>query len=396
MATLSDLFVSYKSLDASDTKFKQEQERKEHIKVPDKVGEVLYSLYTRENKDETQTTPPITTTEETKPPYPKDADYRNKFQWFVEHWDEDEDLDDATTTPPYDIGHGPSKESYNRGQLDKELFDLFRKEGINVKITSGKRPAGRAGRAGKKSHHVYGNAVDIVPGKGETFDSIREKMLNSTAVRSFFKENGIGILEETTKSIMNRTGATGAHFHIGPDSIAVESWKAHINKRRPKLNITNKTDMADWTRQVYNAFLWELQDRYGTKYSDEHYRNMALWMTQQSAIESHYGKNAKGFNTFGHKNGDKVIEYSSSDDALRAHMNTLSKWPTMKARNLAEYVSSLYEGKYRYNAHDPFEKYYKEINGTTNRVKRYLGMSNGGKFSVLREKYEESFSKYRK
>jgi hypothetical protein len=33
-----------------------------------------------------------------------------------------------------------------------------------------KRKPGQAGKAGVRSNHVYGNAVDIVPVEGQTFD----------------------------------------------------------------------------------------------------------------------------------------------------------------------------------------------------------------------------------
>jgi hypothetical protein len=59
---------------------------------------------------------------------------------------------------------------YNRGNLASEIQKLFDENGIQARITSGKRKPGQAGKAGVRSNHVYGNAVDIVPVEGQTFD----------------------------------------------------------------------------------------------------------------------------------------------------------------------------------------------------------------------------------
>ena len=38
------------------------------------------------------------------------------------------------------------------------------------------------------------------------------------------KSKGLGVIEETSKEMQQKTGATGAHFHIGPDKIAQNFW----------------------------------------------------------------------------------------------------------------------------------------------------------------------------
>ena len=38
-------------------------------------------------------------------------------------------------------------------------------------------------------------------------------------------EHGLGILDERSKDVQIKTGATGEHFHIGPDLIAKTQFK---------------------------------------------------------------------------------------------------------------------------------------------------------------------------
>jgi hypothetical protein len=40
---------------------------------------------------------------------------------------------------------------------------MLRKAGLNIRVTSGYRPAGAAGKAGNRSWHTRHGAVDIVP-----------------------------------------------------------------------------------------------------------------------------------------------------------------------------------------------------------------------------------------
>lgn len=283
---------------------------------------------------------------------------------------------------------GPAT-TYNRGRLDEEITALFKKHGINITVTSGKRAAGAAGKAGKRSHHVGGNAVDIIPGKGETFESIKRKMLGNSEIQQFFSDNGLGVIDETSPETMKKTGATGQHFHIGPDKAAQQTWSAWNSQSQQK-----PTSMQAWTRSVHDAYAQGLKNEFGNRYDDNVYNRIATYMTYQSALESGYGKNAKGFNYAGHMRNGKVVNYNTLNDFVKAHIQTLKKWDIMKSRNLKEYVDSLYQGQYRYNAHDPANKYYSDMTGTVKRVDRYLvpKAEFGGKFKNIRKLYEQSFS----
>lgn len=123
----------------------------------------------------------------------------------------------------------------------KHVLDKLVDAGISIKVTSGKREAGKAGKAGSKSYHITGNAVDIVPGKGETFESMREKIKNNPELLKYFRDNKIGIIDETTEETMKLTGATGAHWHIGPDRLALSGFETMFAKQGG--NIPSKIDV---------------------------------------------------------------------------------------------------------------------------------------------------------
>lgn len=93
-----------------------------------------------------------------------------------------------------------------------EVIDFLVKNGVKFRITSGYRP-GAISKSGKPSYHSYGNAIDITPVKGEDFAQLR-KYLNKPMVMEGLKRMGIRILDETTKEMMAKTGATGPHLHL--------------------------------------------------------------------------------------------------------------------------------------------------------------------------------------
>ena len=50
-------------------------------------------------------------------------------------------------------------------------------------------------------------------------------MKNSKRFIEYMREHNLGILDERNKQIQARTGATGAHFHIGPDRNAILNFR---------------------------------------------------------------------------------------------------------------------------------------------------------------------------
>ena len=122
------------------------------------------------------------------------------------------------------------------------LEQLIEQENLPIKIVSSHRP-GSVTKSGNTSHHSkldeYGNsrAYDIQPmfnGKIDKsdigFKRLTDIIMNNANARKWFQSHGFGILDETNASMMERTGATGKHFHIGPDKIALSGWNDLLRK----------------------------------------------------------------------------------------------------------------------------------------------------------------------
>ena len=122
------------------------------------------------------------------------------------------------------------------------LEQLIEQENLPIKIVSSHRP-GSITKSGNTSHHSkldeYGNsrAYDIQPmfnGKIDKsdigFKRLTDIIMNNANARKWFQSHGFGILDETNASMMKRTGATGKHFHIGPDKIALSGWNDLLRK----------------------------------------------------------------------------------------------------------------------------------------------------------------------
>lgn len=106
----------------------------------------------------------------------------------------------------------------------KALLDEAAKYGISFRVTSGVRPGAKT-KQGKTSHHAHGNAIDITPVKGETYADLANKIRNAPGFVKWMQDHGYGIYDETTPKVMARTGASGAHWHIGPDKVAIAGLK---------------------------------------------------------------------------------------------------------------------------------------------------------------------------
>lgn len=139
-------------------------------------------------------------------------------------------------------------EPSNQEDLSSLSFeDLVKQEKLPIKITSGFRGKGslRGGKTlqGKRSNHnrldSQGNpmAYDIVPTNGN-FEELLNLMYSNSRVVNWFKQRGYGILEETTPSVMKRTGATGKHLHIGPDTWARKMFNSRISKAQQGMKIS--------------------------------------------------------------------------------------------------------------------------------------------------------------
>lgn len=122
----------------------------------------------------------------------------------------------------------------------KDLLDRFNQAGISVRVTSGLRP-GATTSNGSKSWHSEGWAIDITPGEGETWESLRTKLKSSPDLIKYMQDNQLGILDETNSDMLARTGGTGAHWHIGRDQSAIKGLEAILSAQKgTKLSWSNK------------------------------------------------------------------------------------------------------------------------------------------------------------
>lgn len=126
------------------------------------------------------------------------------------------------------------KEYYNALAPNVQGFlqDYTDLTGKTLNLTSGRRPAGRAGNAGSKSKHVKGEAFDISASHTEDY----AYLMNTPEGLGLLSKYNLGIIDETNPSIMEKTGATGAHFHIGTDSRFSKQVKeryANVNNITP-------------------------------------------------------------------------------------------------------------------------------------------------------------------
>lgn len=124
------------------------------------------------------------------------------------------------------------------------LIDLLTSEGFKFKATSGYRPSAKTAQ-GVPSHHSEGTAAnpgawDIVPTAG-TFDEFEQRIYSNPRVLAWLDKKGWGTLREDkvvngqrgflrVDGTFANTGASGNHFHFGPDRRALE-WKEYNRNR---------------------------------------------------------------------------------------------------------------------------------------------------------------------
>lgn len=106
----------------------------------------------------------------------------------------------------------------------QRLLDEAAKHGIYFRVTSGYRPGAKTSSE-KTSWHSSGEAIDVTPLSGHTWDELRTSIKNAPEFLTWMQNQGYGILDETTAEMLAKTNGTGAHFHIGKDKSALEGLK---------------------------------------------------------------------------------------------------------------------------------------------------------------------------
>ena len=123
------------------------------------------------------------------------------------------------------------------------IIDAFSNAGIDIRVTSGVRP-GSYTKQGKVSHHMTGWALDITPidTSPQGFRNFLDQVRNSPELIKYLQDNKIGILRETNKSALGKTGGSGIHLHVGRDKSAVEDLARLLAQKTPYLGHDNEND----------------------------------------------------------------------------------------------------------------------------------------------------------
>lgn len=109
-------------------------------------------------------------------------------------------------------------QGYNVGHM-KAVTDLFDKYGIKYRIASGVRDQS-VGNSGSRSWHLQGRGLDIAHPYDMSQDDFLRQFVGNKALLDELRGLNYGILNEYIPQMRQRTGGTGGHLHIGPDTIA--------------------------------------------------------------------------------------------------------------------------------------------------------------------------------
>ena len=119
-----------------------------------------------------------------------------------------------------------------------ELYQVF----PNLQVTSGKRIGGN-----KFSHHHEGDAIDISKNNTDVYNYL----VNTKEGLALMNKYKLGILDETDPRNMQKTGATGPHFHIGKDSGLYAKTKdryEQFDSIQPIKSFYSENPMFDYTK----------------------------------------------------------------------------------------------------------------------------------------------------
>lgn len=141
------------------------------------------------------------------------------------------------------------------GKSDSEtlsLPDLLKQEGVDFTITSSYRPNSVTKLGYKSNHSIEGGAYDIKPANGKSFEDLKEQIYSNPTIIQWMNDHGWGIIEETTPEVMAKTGATGKHWHFGPDSMGVQNFKKRLEEYNNKVQKGEQGLKFEDTLSKYN------------------------------------------------------------------------------------------------------------------------------------------------
>lgn len=114
------------------------------------------------------------------------------------------------------------------GNIGGSLKELLDREGVHYRITSGYRPGARTKQGRASNHSKQDGAYDIVPANGYSWDTLKKEIYGNKTIVDWMNNRGWGIIDETVASSKAKTGATGDHWHFGPDSWARKEWQQNL------------------------------------------------------------------------------------------------------------------------------------------------------------------------
>ena len=132
------------------------------------------------------------------------------------------------------------------------LPDLLKQQGIDFTITSSYRPNAVTKSGHKSNHSIEGGAYDIKPANGKSFEDLKEQIYSNPIIVQWMNDHGWGIIEETTPEVMAKTGATGKHWHFGPDSMGVQNFKKRLDEYNNKVEKGEQGLRFEDTLSEYN------------------------------------------------------------------------------------------------------------------------------------------------
>ena len=141
------------------------------------------------------------------------------------------------------------------GKSDSEtisLPDLLKQQGVDFTITSSYRPNAVTKSGHKSNHSIEGGAYDIKPANGKSFEDLKEQIYSNPTIVQWMNDHDWGIIEETTPEVMAKTGATGKHWHFGPDSMGVQNFKKRLEEYNNKVEKGEQGLKFEDTLSKYN------------------------------------------------------------------------------------------------------------------------------------------------
>lgn len=129
------------------------------------------------------------------------------------------------TNIPYNVVQGK-----NIGHMIA-VTNLFDKYGIKYRISSGVRNR-HIGNSGGKSWHLDGRAMDIAAPNGMSNAAFLKQFVGNKALLDEMRALNYGIINEYIPENLRKTGGTGGHLHIGPDTWA---WNTHAKFYNPNM-----------------------------------------------------------------------------------------------------------------------------------------------------------------